>query len=173
MRLAVERPIAFTTTNSFDFSEIDNDIDLRFKIGEVFEFYNEYITFEIEDSIEGKWPITIGAEFVILLKHLPDLCLWLNSDTREVFTLRFYEQGIERDVLLNRLNGNISMTYKYFNGKTSVHEVPFDSFYSCIEELCSNTASALEFFVPYIFENKLACFWFKKIGKIMQLQGKR
>ncbi|MDH5654181.1 MAG: hypothetical protein OEZ39_20175 [Gammaproteobacteria bacterium] len=53
---------------------------------------------------EERWPVDIKTDLPVLLEQLPDACCALKKQT-EPFCLDFYEQGIERALNFEPING--------------------------------------------------------------------
>lgn len=63
----------------------------------------EIASFEVAGFGQDQWPVTVGTDLAVLLEQVPNAIRFMSKQDYPVY-LDFYEQGIQRQLILERLN---------------------------------------------------------------------
>lgn len=71
---------------------------------------NHVLSFVIIAFDEKPWPVDVATDLSVFLEQFSELLEWLNSSDKSPYTVNFYEQGIQRSLILNRRQEHIKIT---------------------------------------------------------------
>ncbi|MUL36521.1 hypothetical protein [Gloeocapsopsis dulcis] len=115
------------------FEEVEDVIEILFVLCKELEESN-LVRFRVEGFGKMPWPVDVRTDFEIVLEQLPDLIKFL--DTTEAITgyLDFYEQGIERRLVFNKVGDLVKINCQPFPVINKPSDEPGDSWGQDIQE---------------------------------------
>ena len=101
--------------------------DIRSLLSDACEVLEESqaLAFHVEGFGQSDWPVDVSTDLLTVIEQLPALLSWLDSGHAGEFPLDFYEQGIQRSLIFQRMNTDVRATC--ISG-TEWHPVPKDEF---------------------------------------------
>lgn len=67
------------------------------------------VLFFVEGFGQSPWPVDVHTDMLTFIEQVPGLIEWLTGEENSVFNLDFYEQGIQRFIILTKVKSNIIM----------------------------------------------------------------
>lgn len=95
--------------NKYDVKEYDDELDDgRSVIADICEIFadTEKIQFIVSGFGDIRWPVDCRFDLPIIIEQLPEIIIKMKNDDFN-FSLDFYEQGIEREVIFKGDKNNV------------------------------------------------------------------
>lgn len=126
------------------------------------------------NGVNGEsWRADVLTELCIFLEQAPALVGWLTAGGAEDFTLSFYEQGVEMDMILHREGDVILVRYRArkcsssppgrFEGEDSI---PFDTFRQMVREVLRLFREEARVMVPEIYQHPWFQAWLASVQPV-------
>ncbi len=96
-----------------DHEEIESLQDLLTLLCDELENYN-ILMFKVEGFGELPWPVDISTDLLSILEQLPDFLEFMDTNSYNIGYIDFYEQGIQRRLIFNKVKTTFRITCQPF-----------------------------------------------------------